>query len=67
MDTAARRLAARHGHFFDPDLLGSQFADLELPQAGEPGVVVAPVRERAADTADEIVRLLGLDRQAGVV
>ena len=31
MDTAARRLAARHGHFFDPDLLGSQFADLELP------------------------------------
>jgi gluconokinase len=66
-DTAARRLAARHGHFFDPDLLGSQFADLELPQAGEPGVVVAPVLERAADTADEIVRLLGLDRQAGAV
>jgi gluconokinase len=66
-DTAARRLADRHGHFFDADLLGSQFADLELPGADEPGVVVVPVSERAEETAAQIVRLLRLHRQAGVV
>jgi len=67
IQTAAHRLARRHGHFFDPDLLDSQFAALELPDPGEPGVVVVPVRERATETADEIVSLLKLNRQAGVV
>ena len=66
-DAAARRLASRHGHFFDPALLASQFAALELPDSDEPAVVVVPVRERAEDTAGEIIRMLGLDRQAGVV
>ena|ERR1700722_4301598 len=36
----ARRLAARHGHFFPADLLSSQFAVLELPQPDEPRVTV---------------------------
>ena len=39
-DQAARRLAARHGHFFPGQLLGSQFAALEPPQPGEAGVTV---------------------------
>jgi gluconokinase len=66
-DTAAHRLAGRHGHFFDPDLLDSQFADLELPGTDEPAVVVVPVGESAEGTADEIVRGLRLHGQAGVV
>ncbi len=66
-DVAARRLAGRHGHFFDPALLDSQFADLELPAADEAAVVVVPVSVSAAATADEIIRVLRLDRQAGHV
>ncbi|MBW8807119.1 MAG: carbohydrate kinase [Catenulispora sp. 13_1_20CM_3_70_7] len=34
-DTVARRLTARNGHFFPPELLDSQFADLEPPTADE--------------------------------
>jgi gluconokinase len=41
-DLAAARLAARHGHFFDPALLDSQFADLEPPGPDETSVL--PVR-----------------------
>jgi gluconokinase len=66
-DVAARRLASRHGHFFDPELLDSQFADLELPGPGEAGVVVVPVSDSAEQTAAEIIRELHLDRQAGIV
>jgi gluconokinase len=58
-ETAARRLAARHGHFFNPGLIDSQFADLELPRPGEPGVVVIPVGDRAEVTADQIIQHLG--------
>jgi len=57
-EAAARRLAARHGHFFNPGLIDSQFADLELPCADETGVVVVPVGDRAEATADEIIRRL---------
>ncbi len=35
-EVAASRLAARRGHFFDPELLGSQFADLEPRPATKP-------------------------------
>ncbi len=59
-DLAAARLAARHGHFFDPDLLGSQFADLEPPAADEAAVVLVPVRDRPEETVTEVVRRLGL-------
>jgi gluconokinase len=66
-DVAARRLATRHGHFFDPDLLDSQFADLELPGHGEAGVVVVPVRDSAEQTTADIIRYLQIDRPPGVV
>ena len=65
--TAARRLAGRHGHFFDPALLDSQFADLEEPDPDEPAVVVVPASHDAAETADDIIRLLRITWRAGVV
>jgi len=57
---AADRLAARHGHFFRPALLDSQFAALEPPGADEPRVIVVPVAGRPEEIAGEIVRKLGL-------
>jgi gluconokinase len=39
-EEVARRLAARHGHFFPAGLLSSQFDVLELPQPDEPRVTV---------------------------
>ena len=63
-DVAARRLARRHGHFFDPDLLASQFTDLELPGPDECAVLVVPVQDQPQATADEIVRRLNLDGTA---
>lgn len=36
----AARLAVRHGHFMPPDLLDSQFADLEEPAPDEPAIRV---------------------------
>ncbi len=48
-----QRLTARSGHFFDPALLASQFADLEEPAEGlavdislSPAEIVALIRER---------------------
>jgi gluconokinase len=63
-DVAASRLAGRHDHFFDPDLLASQFADLEPPGPDEGGVLVVPVQDQPQATADEIVRRLNLDGAA---
>jgi len=60
-EVAARRLAARHGHFFNPSLIDSQFADLELPRRDETGVVVVQVGDRAEATAAEVIRRLGLE------
>ncbi len=60
-DVAARRLAARHGHFFNPALLDSQFADLEPPGPGERAVLTVAVLSRPEDTAGEVVSLLGID------
>ncbi len=65
-EVAARRLAGRHGHFFDPDLLDSQFADLEPPAPDETAVLVVPVRDQPQATADEIVRRLDLDGASDV-
>jgi gluconokinase len=58
-DTLAARLAARHGHFFPPQLLASQLAQLELPGPGEPRTTVVPARGNPAEVADAIVRRLG--------
>jgi gluconokinase len=57
--TLAARLAARRGHFFPPQLLASQLADLELPDDAERTVVV-PATRSPAETAEEIIRRLGL-------
>jgi gluconokinase len=53
----ARRLAARHGHFFPGQLLGSQFTDLELPQPGERVLTVVPAGNPEA-TAGSILAVL---------
>jgi gluconokinase len=63
-DVAATRLARRHGHFFDPDLLDSQFADLEPPASDEKAVLVVPVQDQPQVIADEIARRLDLDGAA---
>jgi gluconokinase len=39
-DRIGEQLKQRRGHFFDPKLLDSQFADLEEPDAGEDSLIV---------------------------
>jgi gluconokinase len=58
-DLLTSRLAARHGHFFDPHLLASQLADLELPQPDE-DVLVVPIAGPPGVIAGEIMRRLNL-------
>jgi gluconokinase len=57
--TLAARLAARRGHFFPGKLLQSQLSDLELPDQSE-GTLVVPAARSPGETADEIIRRLGL-------
>lgn len=59
-DLSADRLAARHGHFFDPALLDSQFADLEPPVPAETAVVPVRVLGTPDDIVSEIIGCLGL-------
>lgn len=62
-DVVARRLAVRHGHFFDPRLLDSQFADLEPPVPDERAViVVAGSSGGPGQAVAEIIDRLGLPR-----
>lgn len=49
-ETAARRLAAREGHFFPPELLDSQLRDLEPPGEDEHAL-----RTAAQDTPEGII------------
>jgi len=58
-ETLAARLADRRGHFFPARLLQSQLADLQMPDDAERTYVVLAVRS-PAETADEIIRRLGL-------
>jgi gluconokinase len=46
-----RRLAARHGHFFPEQLLGTQLDALESPQPDERVLCVVPAGEPAATVA----------------
>jgi gluconokinase len=55
----ARRLAARHGHFFKAEMLASQFADLEPPAADEAAISVS-IDGSPAEIVDAIVRATGL-------
>ena len=57
---AGARLAGRHGHFFNPALLNSQFADLEPPEPGESAVLPVPVSDDPEATAAAVLRRLGL-------
>jgi len=53
----ARRLAARHGHFFPGQLLGTQMDALEPPQPGERVISVIPADE-TTETVASIIALL---------
>jgi|SRR5580704_6690859 gluconokinase len=57
-EEAARRLAARHGHFFPAGLLSSQFNALEPPQPGEPGVTVVPSGPDPEQTVAAIITVV---------
>ncbi len=57
-DVVSERLAKRAGHFFPPELLASQYRDLEAP-GPEEHVLDVPIS--ADETPDEVVtRILGL-------
>ena len=56
---ADRRMLARTGHFFPEQLLSSQYAALEPPQPGEPGVtVVASDKMDPAETVEAIIAIV---------
>ena len=56
-EVLARRLAARHGHFFPEQLLNSQFDALEPPAPDERVLTVVPA-DTPAGTVDSIIALL---------
>jgi gluconokinase len=65
-EVLARRLAARHAHFFREELLTSQLDILELPQPDERAVtVVEHSPDRPADTVESIIELLWPSGGAG--
>jgi len=59
-EVVATRLAARRGHFIDPRLVDSQFADLEPPAPDEPSVVALLETGSPEETAGQIAGRLGL-------
>jgi gluconate kinase len=54
-----KQLRARHGHFMDPDLLQSQFDDLEEPQPRE-NVLTIELGRTPEEIVEEIKRRLHL-------
>ena len=56
-EVLTRRLAARHGHFFTGQLLGTKLASLEPPAPDERVLTVVPAGEQDA-TVDAIIALL---------
>jgi gluconokinase len=56
-EVLARRLAARHGHFFPGQLLGTQLDSLEPPAPDERVLTIVPAGEPAATVA-AIIALL---------
>jgi gluconokinase len=56
-EVLARRLAARHGHFFPEHLLSSQFDALEPPAPDERVLTVVPADDPAA-TVTQIMALI---------
>ena len=51
-EVLARRLAARHGHFFPEQLLGTQFDALEPPGPDEGVLTVVPAGDPTATVAE---------------
>jgi gluconokinase len=62
-EVLAQRLAARHGHFFPGQLLGTQFDALEPPQPGERVVSIGP----AGDPAATVASIIAVLRASGTV
>jgi gluconokinase len=62
-DLLARRLAARHGHFFPEQLLGTQLVDLEPPEADERVLTVVPAGDPQA-IVEEIIALVWQGHEA---
>jgi gluconokinase len=60
----ARRLAARHGHFFPSQLLCSQFDALEPPGPDERALSIVPADD-PADTVASIIAVLWPDGSPG--
>ena len=58
-EVLARRLAARHGHFFPEQLLSSQFDALEPPAPDERVLTVVPADTPAA-TVEKVIAVLCL-------
>jgi len=54
-----RRMVARHGHFMKPEMLDSQFADLEEPGPDE-HVLIVSIDHAPEEIADQIVTGLTL-------
>ena len=62
-EVLARRLAARHGHFFPEQLLGTQFDALEPPGPDERVLTMVPAGDPAA-TVEEIIALIWQGHEA---
>jgi gluconokinase len=56
-----QRLSARHGHFFTPAMLDSQFAALEEPSADE-NVITVDISQTPAEIVAAIIAATGVDR-----
>jgi gluconokinase len=54
----ARRMAARHGHFFPGQLLGTQFGALEPPKPDETSVTVMASGPSPEDTVAAIIAIV---------
>jgi gluconokinase len=57
-EVVAQRLAARRGHFMPPELLDSQYAELEPLAADEPGITV-DLTQTPERITGQILRALG--------
>jgi len=55
----AQRLAARHGHFFDPALLQSQLDTLEEPSGG---AIIADIAGTSDQVASAIIKALRIEQ-----
>ena len=63
-EVIARRLDARHGHFFPAELAASQFDILEPPQPDERAVTVLPTGDLDS-MADAIMAMVPADMRGG--